>query len=90
MIRSFADRRTLAIFAQRYVRSVNRELQRRAFRKLRILHSVDSIQDLAGLPGNRLEQLRGQHSIRVNRQWRICFTWRDGDAYDVEFVDYHA
>lgn len=82
------------MFAQRYVRSVDRELQLRAFRKLRVLHAANSVEDLAELPGNRLERLRGdrrgQYSIRVNRQWRICFTWREGDAYDVEFIDYHA
>ena len=57
------------------------------------IHNARSLDDLRAVPGNRLERLtgdrRGQHSIRINDQWRICFRWRDGDAYDVEIVDYH-
>ena len=64
-----------------------------ARRKLRQLDSATELRDLASPPGNRLEALRGdrigQHSIRINDRWRICFAWRDGDAYDVEIVDYH-
>jgi proteic killer suppression protein len=64
-----------------------------ARRKLRQLDSATELRDLASPPGNRLEGLRGdregQHSVRINEQWRICFAWRDGDAYDVEIVDYH-
>ena len=68
-------------------------IERPARRKLLYLHRAKTLQDLAVPPGNRLEALKkdraGQHSIRINDQWRICFRWRDGDAYDVEIVDYH-
>ena len=61
--------------------------------RLARLHAATSLKDLAQIRGNRLEALKrdraGQHSIRINNQWRICFTWRDGNAYDVEIVDYH-
>ncbi len=64
-----------------------------ALRKLRMLDAAMSLSDLRVPPGNRLERLRGdragQHSIRINDQWRICFRWHEGDAYDVEIVDYH-
>jgi proteic killer suppression protein len=62
-------------------------------RKLRLLHQAEELRDLAAVPGNRLEALRGdrrgQHSIRINDQWRICFVWKDGGAEHVEIVDYH-
>jgi len=68
-------------------------IQRAALRKLRLLHRSENLNDLRMPPGNRLEKLsssrKGQHSIRINDQWRICFLWKDGDAYDVEIVDYH-
>jgi len=68
-------------------------VQRVALRKLRMLDAAESLDDLRVPPGNRLERLRGdrqgQHSIRINDQWRICFRWRGGDAHDVEIVDYH-
>ena len=68
-------------------------MQKAALRKLRMLDAATSIDDLRVPPGNRLERLRGdragQYSIRVNRQWRICFRWETGDAHDVEIVDYH-
>ena len=64
-----------------------------ALRKLRMLDAAVGLEDLRVPPGDRLERLRGdragQHSIRVNERWRICFRWRNGDAYDVEIVDYH-
>lgn len=69
------------------------DVQRTAYRKLTMLDASESLSDLRSPPGNRLEKLpgrrKGQHSIRVNDQWRICFIWRRGDAYDVEIVDYH-
>ena len=68
-------------------------MQRVALRKLRMLDAAEKLDDLRVPPGNRLERLRGdrsgQHSIRINDQWRICFRWQAGDAYDVEIVDYH-
>ncbi len=70
-----------------------RAFERAGRRKLLLLHRAISLQDLRVPPGNRLEELKGsrkgQHSIRINDQWRICFLWREGDAYDVEIVDYH-
>ncbi|MGH9671198.1 MAG: type II toxin-antitoxin system RelE/ParE family toxin [Terriglobales bacterium] len=70
-----------------------RGFERVAQRKLQQLEAAVELRDLSSPPGNRLEALRGdrkgQHSIRINDQWRICFVWRDGDAYDVEIVDYH-
>jgi proteic killer suppression protein len=93
VIRSFADRATERIWNEEYVKGVDRLLQRSALRKLELLHAAAGVEDLRIPPGNRLEQLkgdrRGQHSIRVNDQWRICFRWRNGDAEDVELVDYH-
>lgn len=93
MIKSFADRTTLAIFEARYVKGIDRALQGGAHRKLLMVDAATQIEDLLIPPGNRLEKLggdrKGQYSIRVNQQWRICFVWRGGDAYDVEFVDYH-
>ncbi|MFQ5695785.1 MAG: type II toxin-antitoxin system RelE/ParE family toxin [Terriglobia bacterium] len=68
-------------------------IERVALRKLRQLDAAAALRDLAAPPGNRLEALRGkrkgQHSIRINDQWRICFVWKDGDAYGVEIIDYH-
>lgn len=70
-----------------------RTIERVALRKLVQLHAAHELRDLAAPPGNRLEALhgkrKGQHSIRINDQWRICFRWKDGNAYDVEIVDYH-
>jgi len=70
-----------------------RAIEQVARRKLRQIDSAMALRDLAAPPGNRLEPLhgdrKGQHSVRINDQWRICFTWRDGNAYDVEIVDYH-
>ena len=93
MIGSFADRTTLAIFRGRYVRAFDRILQRRARQKLLMIDAAAQLTDLLVPPGNRMERLGGdrdgQHSIRFNDQWRICFVWRDGNAHDVELVDYH-
>lgn len=93
MIRSFASRDTEQIFHREPSRRLPAEVQRAALRKLRIIHRAASLRDLAAVPGNRLEALRGDrmgyHSIRINRQWRICFRWSRGDAFDVEIIDYH-
>ena len=93
MIRSFADRDAEALFHGRFARRLAHDMQRVAQRKLRLLHQAEALRDLVAPPGNRLEALQGdrtgQHSIRINDQWRICFVWRDGGAENVEIVDYH-
>ncbi|MEY2343254.1 type II toxin-antitoxin system RelE/ParE family toxin [Acidithiobacillus sp. IBUN Pt1247-S3] len=93
MIMSFADKQTAAVFAGLKVRRFGAELLRMAQRKLAQLHRAGRIEDLAVPPGNRLEKLsgdrNGQWSMRINDQWRICFVWRDSNAWDVEIVDYH-
>lgn len=93
MIKSFADRRTAAVFAGRGVKGLNAHITRRARVKLQMLDAAHFLEDLAVPPGNRLEALKGnraeQMSIRINDQWRICFRWRGGEAVDVEIVDYH-
>ena len=94
MIKTFADRRTAAIHAGILPKGVPADLAGRARRKLAIIDHSASLEALRVPPGNRLEALKGdrlgQHSLRVNDQWRLCFVWRDGDAYEVEFTDYHA
>ena len=93
MIRSFRDRDTQRLFDRQPVRKLGADWQRVALRKLRQLDAAVGLQDLRVPPGNRLEKLSrdraGQHSIRINDQWRICFRWLGGDAHDVEIVDYH-
>ena len=92
MIRSFKCKDTEALFDDRFVRRFQ-GIERAARRKLEVLEAVERLKDLRVPPGNRLERLsgnrRGQWSIRINRQWRLCFRWTDNDAYDVEIVDYH-
>ena len=92
MIKSFRSKDTEQLHARQRVRRF-RGFERVAERKLRQLDIAAELRDLASPPGNHLEALRGgregQHSIRINDQWRICFVWRHGDAYDVEIVDYH-
>ena len=94
MIRGFRDGDAERLFARRSLRRWSPELQRVALRKLRMLDAAARLEDLRAPPGNRLERLRGdragQFSIRINDQWRICFHWLEGDAYDVEIVDYHG
>lgn len=93
MIRSFKDGEAERIFQGRHSRRLPRSIQRTAARKLEQLNAATVLDTLRVPPGNRLERLsgdrKGQHSIRVNSQWRICFVWRDDNAYDVEIVDYH-
>jgi len=93
MIRTFADRTTAALFADRPVLAVAKPLRRKVRRKLLQLDAVRQIEELAVPPGNRLEKLSGrragQWSIRVDAQWCICFRFEDSDAWDVEFCDHH-
>ena len=93
MIRSFTGRVTERIWHGERSRRLSLAIQRTARRKLRMLNNAQTLNDLRIPPGNRLESLHGkrsgQRSIRINDQWRICFVWREGDAYDVEIVDYH-
>lgn len=93
MIRSFASTDTERLFHRERPRRIPASIHRAALRKLRMLDRSKTLQDLRVPPGNRLEALkgarRGAHSIRVNEQFRICFVWRTGDAYEVEIVDYH-
>jgi len=92
VIRSFADRRTADFAAGRRIKAFQ-AFERQAQRRLRVLADADRIEDLIALPSNRFEALggdrAGQFSIRINRQWRICFRFQDGDAFDVQITDYH-
>ena len=93
MISSFGDRDTEAVFGRLPVRRLPADVQRGAQKKLMMLNNAVDLNDLRVPPGNRLEALSGdragQYSIRINRQWRICFIWTDGDAWQVEIADYH-
>ena len=93
MIRSFRDKASEAIWRGCYVKGLDRQLQRTVLRKLEMMDGAAVLVDLRVPPGNRLEQLSGdrsgQYSIRVNRQWRICFNWTTGGVEDVELTDYH-
>ena len=93
VISSFSDWRTEKVFGRERVARFGPDVQRTALRKLLILDAVEQLEELRVPPGNRLQRLRGnrrgQHSIRINDRWRICFRWKDGNAHDVEIVDYH-
>lgn len=93
VIRSFKCKETEKIFSRQVSRKLPRDIQQVALRKLRMLNRAVTLQDLRVPSANRLEKLRGdragQYSIRINDQWRICFEWREGDAYNVEITDYH-
>lgn len=93
MIRSFHDRDTEKVFQRRPSTKFCGPLFRSALKKLLVLDAAESVQDLRSPPGNRLERLagdrKGQYSIRINDQWRVCFQWKDGHAHRVEIVDYH-
>jgi proteic killer suppression protein len=93
MIKSFKDKEAERLFHRQRSRKLPQDLQRVAFRKLRMLNRARSFEDLKVPPANRLEALKGdrkgQYSIRINDQWRICFVWQEGDAFKVEIVDYH-
>ena len=93
MIRSFKAKETEKIFNRQHSSKLPHDIQQVALRKLRMLNRAMTLQDLQVPPANRLEKLSGdragQYSIRINDQWRICFEWQGGDAYNVEIVDYH-
>ena len=93
MIKSFRDKETEKLFSRQFSRRFPPNLHRIAWRKLVMLDAAERLNDLRVPPGNRLEKLggerEGQYSIRINDQWRISFCWSEGDAYDVEVVDYH-
>jgi proteic killer suppression protein len=93
MIRSFRSKETESIWKGVQIRHVSIEVQMQARRKLRILNNVRTIMELQIPPGNRLEVLKGdrkgQQSIRINDQYRLCFVWKDGDCFEVEMIDYH-
>ena len=94
MIKSFADDDTERIFRGRRPRKLPLEIRTRSARKLLLLNAAEDLQELRVPPGNRLEKLKGdragQHSVRISDQWRICFAWREGNAYEVEITDYHS
>ncbi len=93
MIKSFASKETGKLFKRQFSRKLPKTIHQTARRKLEMLDAAEVVQDLRIPPSNHLEKLlgkrKGQHSIRINIQWRICFQWRKGDAYNVEIVDYH-
>ncbi len=93
MIKSFRCKETKKIFGRKFSKKLPTSIQENYRQKLVILDAATSINDLKIPPGNRFEELKdnrkGQHSIRINKQWRICFEWKNGNAYNVEIVDYH-
>ena len=93
MIKSFKDKETKRVYSREGSNKLPRDIQQIALRKLRMVNNSRTLNDLRIPPANRLEKLerdrKGQFSIRINDQWRICFVWRGGDAYEVEITDYH-
>ena len=93
MLRSFGDKETERVWQRQRVRKLDGDVQRAALRKLLILDAAETLDDLRVPPGNRLEKLKGNrsgsYSVRINQQWRICFSWTDAGPEDVEIVDYH-
>jgi toxin HigB-1 len=93
MITSFATTATELIWSGLRARHLPPDIPKRALDKLKLINRAKTLDDLRNLPGNRLHALKdgrlGQHAISINGQWRICFVWRDGNAYDVEITDYH-
>jgi len=93
MIKSFKDELTNSVWNRKRIKKFPSDIFKVARRKLGFLEDAVDINDLRIPPGNRLEALKrnrvGQHSIRINDQWRVCFRWKDGNAYDVEITDYH-
>lgn len=93
MIRSFKSKETERVYSREGSNKLPRDIQQVALRKLRMINNAKNLNDLRIPPANRLEKLmgdrEGRYSIRINDQWRICFTWQEGDASDVEIADYH-
>jgi proteic killer suppression protein len=93
VIKSFESRETEKLFARQRSRKLPQDIQQLAYRKLRIFNNAVNLTDLRIPPADRLKKLKGnrtgQHSIRINDQWRICFIWREGNTYHVEITDYH-
>lgn len=93
VIRSFKDKRAEVIFRGEFVKGIDGKIQQRAREKLKYLAAAANLGDLAVPLGNQLEALKGdrkgQHSIRINQQWRVCFVWKNGEVLDAEIVDYH-
>jgi proteic killer suppression protein len=93
VIKSFRDRQTELVWSREYSKRLPRDIQERALMKLQQLHAAGDLKDLSIPSSNKLEPLKGdrkgEYSIRVNKQWRICFKWKDGHAADVEITDYH-
>jgi proteic killer suppression protein len=93
MIEAFQNKQTEKVFLREAVPRLLQDLYQMALRKLLLLDAAEKLEDLRIPPGNQLERLagdrKGQHSIRINNQWRVCFRWEEGDAYEVEIVDYH-
>ena len=93
MIKTFADKETLQVFIKGKSKRLQPDLIKRAVRRLEYVHYASNLTDLKFPPSNRLHALKGdrkgQHAISINEQWRICFRFHEGDAYDVEITDYH-
>lgn len=93
VIKTFRDGETEKVYGRRFSLKLPQSIQKVALRKLRMLNNADNLNDLRIPPANRLEKLTGERagqcSIRINDQWRVCFEWTDGDAYNVEITDYH-
>lgn len=93
MIQSFGDKETEKVWSRQYSKRLPRDIQERALMKLQQLNAAGDLKDLSIPSSNQLESLKGnrkgEYSIRINKQWRICFRWREGHAFDVEIVDYH-
>ena len=93
MVESFKDKETRKVWNETYSKRFPKDIQRIGLRKLILIHRAKDINDLRDPPGNRLEQLsgdrKGQYSIRINEQWRVCFFWNNGAANEVEIADYH-
>jgi proteic killer suppression protein len=93
MIKTFADKQTERVWNREFSKKLPADIQKAARRKLIMVHAASVLSDLKIPPHNRLEKLskdrKGQHSIRINDQWRVCFRFENGDAYEVEIVDYH-